>query len=136
MNLNREILEKKWAETRGWSGGTGCGTNSARTEWLVGWWELELVGRPVLPAETGYCLTRHPMDGGPDRHVVQVVHFKTDAGTPVRKLPALEAAAEDPVGGGVERDRKGEERFQDPRLVRGWLCTRSILDFLRATDVG
>jgi hypothetical protein len=48
----------------------------------------------------------------------------------------MEAVAENPVGGGAERDRKGEESFQDPRPVCGRAVHRPILDFLRTTEVG
>jgi hypothetical protein len=36
-----------------------------------------------------------------------------DAGTSLHELAAMEAPAEDPVGGGEEGDREGRESLQD-----------------------
>lgn len=53
---------------------------------------------------------------GPDRsEEVQ----DADAGAPIQRLPALAAAAGDPVDIGAEEDWKEEGPLQNPGLVRG-----------------
>jgi hypothetical protein len=59
-----------------------------------------------------------------------------NTGAPVQGLFAVEAAAENSVGGGAETDRKGKNRFKIRDLFADERCTRSILDFLRTTEVG
>ena len=57
----------------------------------------------------------------------------TDKRTPVQELRQMEAATEDPV----ERGTRGDgNRFRIRDLFVDERCTRSILNFLRATEVG
>ena len=88
---------------------TECRTRNTRTAWWLT--APKRLAGIALPGNTS-------VDEGPDHLEVRVV----DAGVPVQELPALETAAEDPVGGGVEGDWKGEDSLQDPGLVRGWVA--------------
>jgi hypothetical protein len=60
------------------------------------------------------------MDKEPDHREVRVVPVQpADTRSSLQKLPTLEAAIENSVGGGAERDGKAERPLQDPGLVRG-----------------
>jgi len=60
----------------------------------------------------------------------------TDEGIPVQALQEMEAATEDPAGGGTEGDRKREGSFHDPKPVRGRVVHQCDPGFLRTTKVG
>jgi hypothetical protein len=82
-----------------------------------------------------------PMDEESDSREVRLVSAQdADLGTPVQNLPALEAAAEDPVGGAAAEVWKeigrGKNRFKIRDLFADERCTRAILGFLRMTEVG
>jgi hypothetical protein len=78
------------------------------------------------------------MDEEPDHRKVRVVPVHdANVGTPVQGLPALEGAAEDPVGGGTERETiRGKDTFKVRHLFADVRRTWPILDFLRTNDVG
>jgi len=47
----------------------------------------------------------------------------------------VEAAAEDPVGGGEVGDREGESRWKIRDLLADERCKWAVLDFLTTTDI-
>ena len=82
----------------------------------------EETGRPVLPVEDGALPDRAipEVDEEPSLGKVWVVLLRNaDPGAPLQELPEVEAAAEDPVGGGSKGHGQGEESVQDQRLVCG-----------------
>ena len=83
---------------------------------------FEVARWPVLPVTNGALPhgAVPPMGEEPGQHEMRVVpSYGVDAGASEQELPALEAATEDPVGGGGREGGKGEEPIQGPELVRG-----------------
>jgi hypothetical protein len=79
-------------------------------------------GRPFLPAKDGSLsywaisqVVKKSLHSG--MWVVPVQGANTGASFQV--LSAVEIAAKDPVGGGTERNREGDEPFQGPGSVCG-----------------
>jgi len=72
----------------------------------------------------------------PDHHQVWVVSVQgPDEGTPVQQLPALETAAEDPVGGDAERDGRGKDCFKRDILMDKRCPLGGFEDSLHSTEV-
>jgi len=51
-----------------------------------------------------------------------------DSGAPLQGVSGVDGPAEDPVGGGTERDR--EDRWKIRDLLADERCSRAVLDFL------
>jgi len=117
--LKREILEKKWAEAHQWEGGSNleeevphAGQPKAQRR---GGEQHQEARISVLPAEDR-ALPDQPvpeLDEAPTHPTVLVVPVpNTDPGPPRQGVHRVEAAGEDSVGGGEERDREVEGQVE------------------------
>jgi len=109
-NLKREISEKKWAEARQWAGGRISKKKyrlpeSRRPDGAVAGSTKRLASR-FYQLKTGHCLTGQYLNWTKSRPTPQclVPVPNADPGPPLQGVPLVEAAAEDPVGGGEEGD--------------------------------
>jgi hypothetical protein len=132
-NIKREISEKKWITAKKYRM-----PGEQRSNGVVDRCSKRLAGR-FHQLKNGALSYRAilEVDEEPGHSEVRVVPVQgTNAGASVQELSALEAAAENPVGGVRGEAGRGKNRFKNRDLFADERCTRAILDFLRTTEVG
>ena len=126
-NLKRDISEKKWAEARQWAGGRTSKKKyhmpkSQRPDGAVAGSTKRLDSR-FYQLKTGHCLTGQYLNWTTSQPTPQCwwCQFWTQTRDHLfKKVPQVEAAAEDPVGGGKRGNREGQGQVEGPEPPGGW----------------
>jgi len=143
-SLNREILEKKWAEARQWAGGRTSKKKyrlpvSQRPNGTVAGSTKRLASR-FYQLKTGHHLTRQYLNWTKSRPITQCwwCRYRTQTWDHLFK-ECLEWKPQQKILLAVPNKETGslwKNRWKVRDLLADGRCSRAVLDFLSTTDVG
>jgi len=142
-NVKREISEKKWAEARQWAGGRTSRTkyrmpSGQRPDSMVAGSTKRIASR-FYQVKTGHCRTGQYLNWTKNRPTPQCwwCRYLNQTREHLFKVCPEWKAQQKTLWAEVKKEtERWKERWKVRDLLADERCSRAVLDFLSATDVG